>query len=116
MKEYIERYLELKETLTTALKEYVKDKSIPVDERWEAFIKADVAPIDGTYHDPDGIDWNKYTLYDDFYCDRYATIKANSILELCKDMASDEEGFEYDPVAIKEYFMDNFISGFINDW
>lgn len=115
MIEHIEQYLSIKETLTTALKEYVKDKSIPIDERWEAFIKADVAPIANTYHNPDGIDWNKYTLYDDFYCDKYATMTAQSLFELCEDKADDED-FEYDPEAVKEYFMENFISGFINNW
>ena len=39
MKEKIEEFLKQKEILKNELKEWVKDKSIPLKERWHLFIK-----------------------------------------------------------------------------
>jgi hypothetical protein len=81
MKEKIEQFLKEKESLIKEFKKWVKDKNIPLEERWDLFVKSGLGVHDNYYHKPKGIDWDKYTLYDDFYIDRYATISCDRMLE-----------------------------------
>lgn len=89
MKEEIEKYLafnkEWKDKFLPQFKEWCKDKSIPVDERWELFLKSGLGKEDGRYHRPNGLNWNKLSLYDDFYLDKYAWISVESMFNRAKE-------------------------------
>lgn len=116
MKHEIQSFLETKQNLINRFKAWVTDKSVPLEERWELFIKSDLGDISTYYENPPGIDWNKHTLYDDFYYDKYATCKAKDILERVQE---EEEKFSWDEnkeVEFKEFFLNKFLKGFINDW
>jgi len=116
MQKKIDEFNKLKASLIEEMKLWCVDKSIPLEERWKVFIESDLAPIDRWYHHPDGVDWDKVELYNDFYCDRYQTMEASSFVELCQDKINDKEDFECDLDKVKEYFLSEFISGFIHDW
>jgi hypothetical protein len=116
LKELISQHKKERELLIEKLKDYCKDRTIPLEERWELFIESDLGEIDNYYHEPDGINWNKYTLYDDFNCDKYATIDVKGMLKTCKKVLVDDENFTFDEVVFKEYFLNKFLKGFINDW
>lgn len=114
----INKYLDLQKKLKQDMKVWLKDGGVSFDLKWNTFIASELASIDSNYHHPDTIDWNKTTLYDDFYCDKYGTIKADSFIERCEELKNkNHEGFiNYDSDKVKQYFMDSFISGFINNW
>lgn len=102
-----------KKEIKRAVKDYVQDKTIPLEKRWEVFITSELGNHEGIYHNPDGINWNKNTLCDDFYMSRYEIITAVSFVEVAQDN-SEEKG--YDINAVKEYFLNEFLWSFENDW
>ena len=115
MKDELESFLDLKESVASNLKEWVKDKSIPLEERWELFIKSGLGVYDSFYHNFPGIDWNKKTLYDDFYMEKHTTRDVIYFL----DIIEGDDDIEWDnekDIAFKEYFLEKFIVGFENDW
>ena len=121
LKNKLEAFKELKQIALDLLKEVVTDKSIPLEDRWNCFIKSNLGEHSQWYKNPDGINWNKYTLYDDFHTDKYASITAESFVNICKDIISDQEedvdeGRKINLNEVKEYFMKNLLIGFTNDW
>lgn len=110
MKEKIENFLKLKEELKKELKEYVKDKKIPLEERWELFVKSKLGNHSRYYYEFEGIDWNRYTLYDDFYTDKYAQITVDAMLETARELE------DFDEIAFKKDVLNKFIYSFENDW
>ena len=116
MKDKIENILKDIEALKLQFKEWCKDKTVPLDERWEVFIKSDLGDIDDFYRNPPGINWNKKTLFDDFYTDKRSTLSANDMLNIIID---EPEKFDWDEekeIEFKESFLQDFCKGFINDW
>ena len=114
-KEFLAKFLEnfatKRDMLKAILFNYCNDRNNSFEGRKEIFLEAcnlDIFPIDGTYHNFDGVDWNKKTLFDDFYVDKYATFKVSNL-------DSFEEHIE-DIEAAYEYFMEKGIRGFINNW
>jgi len=100
--------------LKAELRTIIVDKSIPLEDRWNLFIESELGEHDGYYQEPPGINWNKKTLYDDFNCDKYNTLHVDIMLE----RALEGKMFETleDEIAFKEYFLENFIKSFQNDW
>ena len=116
MEKQITKMLKNIEDLKLQFKEWCKDKTIPVDERWKVFIKSDLGGIDGFYRDPPGIDWDKKTLHDDFYTEKRETLSADSMLEMIKDEPDEFDWDDKKEVEFKESFLQDFCKGFINDW
>ena len=77
MKEKIENFLELKSKITEELKEFVKDKSIPLEDRWSLFIESGLSSHKNCIQD-----FKTFNI-EDYHCnsDRYETIEVTSIIE-----------------------------------
>lgn len=78
MKNKIEEYLKLQETLREELRSWVLDEDVPLEERWEVFISSDLG--DHSY-------WieNFHPLLEKYYlnreCNRHETIEIYSVDE-----------------------------------
>ena len=114
MKQLIKERDTLLSAIDTQMKEIVTDQSIPLDERWELFISSDVGLKDSCYHEPDGINWDKMFLFDDFSISKYETVTAKSFVDQCEDKIKD--GKEIDLTEVKKYFLKHFVKSFKNDW
>lgn len=105
----------------------LKDKSIPLDERWEAFeilVNGNVFNKIETYGDGYidtlvRVDGKESTLYDNFYIERHETTKFPDMLEKILEPAWKTNEMEYTPESIvkwKEKVLASGNSGFTNDW
>jgi hypothetical protein len=106
MKEQIEELEELKLKITANLREWVKDKSISLDERWNLFFKSDLGDHK-TYHE------NFVNFKSDEYCNnlnRYKIIDLSNAINY-KNF-SDE--IQYDD--FRENVLNKFIKSFKWDW
>lgn len=116
-------FLTAKNQLELKIKTFVQDKSIPLVERWYIFIKSDLGEIKNSVCNPDGIDWDNTTLYDDFNCNKDGTTIVEEMLKQCLEFTTMEgdnyffkPNWKFDETAFKEYCLDNFMKGFINSW
>lgn len=100
------------------IKEYVQDKSIDLNDRWEVFCKAGnlgLIGINNTYFEPNGLNWDKLTLYDNFHIEKYKQYKVDNMLEQAfEDGLFEDE--EFDILKFKESCMQEFIFEAINYW
>ena len=110
--ERLEAFLEHKEEFKKVLRRVCVNKTIPVNERWEMFIKSDLGRIKSSFPCPDGCKNN-----DDFPM-LYSWEKYK--LVLIKDWLNDDEQNEVNHIidtdAFKEYFLERFEKGFKFDW
>lgn len=95
----------------------LKDKAIPLDDRWKAFIEMGEKvkmPI-ATYGDGfvEILDKN-LTMYDDFYVDRHQTVKYVNLYNQIKNL--DREIPEKNIAKWKEAVLQSGYGGFIHDW
>lgn len=108
MKEKIEEFLKQKQQLTPELKEWVKDKSIPLEERWEVFFKSELGE-NSTYYE------EFEHFFNEVYCNRlnkYQTLKLKDVEEYdWFPELSHEELIEF-----KEDVLSRFINSFKWDW
>lgn len=92
---------------------FIYDLKNNYEDRLEVYKKVNhLLPINPYYENFDGVDWNKSTLYDDFYCDKYSTFTFENLL----NFIDNKNEAILDPKAAIEYFMIKGIQGFINDW
>jgi len=112
----LKEIIDISTTLTEKVKTYVTNKEIPIEDRWEVLITYPSIPISNTYQNPEPIDWDRISLYDDFYVDKYATCTAEDFVEVCEDKQEEWNLSDDDITEIKEYFCQKFIRGFINNW
>lgn len=92
---------------------FIRDLENKYEDRLEVYKKVNhLLPINPYYENFDGVDWNKSTLYDDFYCGKYSTFTFEDLLNFIN---SKNEAI-LDPKAAIEYFMTKGIQGFINNW
>ncbi len=107
MKAKIVKFLVEKDKLTQELKEWVKDKSISLDERWEVFIESDLGTHKCSYED--------FAHFNsDMYCDdtrRGATIYLSDVEDTYFENNTLEEINEF-----KEDVLNSFIKSFEFDW
>lgn len=113
------------EFLKPLFEEYIKDKSIPLDERWETFKKANNGL---SYHKPFWVDFpgdeHEISWYDDFSIERYETVNLVQFLEdtlpeMIRDL--EEDGKDIDPTDTfyinfyerRKYLFSRFN---LNDW
>lgn len=120
MKDKIEEFLKTKEQLTEELKIWVKDKSIPLEERWEVFIKSELGEQSDFYEDFVHIESDEYNPDGHFHIDRHELITVQEILERAQEanyyskeiMLDTEEKI----IEFKEEVLSKFIYSFENDW
>lgn len=113
MKEEIELFLQNKDELTEKLKIWVKDKSIPLDERWDLFIKSDLGEH-SRY-----VERFNCKLGDHFVENlenKYETNNVSEILDFANYDPEDDSYSEEDIIEFKENVLDKFIKSFEFDW
>lgn len=110
----IDLFLHIKRLTKEEFIKFIQDtKHIPLDLRWNLYLKHGemLLSIDSYYFEPDGIDWNRHTLFDDFCCDKYATMTVDNMTKQIE-----EKNLEVNMNEYKESWMQKGIWGFINDW
>lgn len=118
MKEKIEQFLKEKEILTEELKEWVKDKSIPLEERWEVFVKSELGERISYYEQFEGVESDGY--YDNYYIEKYQTVTTGQLFEIASKPTYTNKEPELNTQEQKDSFredvLDKFIKSFENDW
>lgn len=93
------------------VKEFVQNKDNSLTERWNIFCKTgelNILPKDDSYFEPNGINWNEYSLYDNFGIDKY---QSYTVLDL-EEKALDSKIFQKDDedhIKFKESYLKEFI-------
>lgn len=100
-------FITTKETLKNELKIYCKDKSIPLDDRWECFIKSDLGNINRFSSKCKVL--RDMKLEDPMLFEKYST---NNYEDIIDNLVTDEDQIN----EIKEYALTAFEKGFIHDW
>ena len=121
---------EVKEQLTNAF----KDKSIPLDERWELFVKTPVHLKKNERHYVEFATFKEggydFQWYDDFYIERYETVNLVRVVEKVEKEMSyiGQHGYSTRPlfqsffdddnkiIRLKEEILQRGIGSFTNDW
>ncbi len=109
MKEKIEEALKSLENLKKEFKKWCKDKSIPLDERWNLFIKSKLGDHSSSYEDFDCKLGRDYT--DDLE-DKYLNHDVEDVLEYT-DLSNYEEK---EIIEYKENVLKSFIKSYTFDW
>jgi len=111
----IEQFLDEKAKLTKELQEWVVDKVIPLEERWNLFIKSGLGGHTWVYVDFD-------TDIGRDYCDdleqKYETHKVTDVLSWAEDQEDHEKPryTENQIIDFKESVLIKFIKSFDFDW
>ncbi len=113
MREIIETYIKGKELVISSLKDWVKDKNISLEERWEVFIKSDLGTKSKFIERFIGIDSDDYDQEGPIYLSKYEYISVEKLLDLAIEA---EVIFENDIILFKEDVLNRFIAGFKFDW
>lgn len=110
MRDKIKQLKKDKEKLTLELKEWVKDKSIPLDERWEVFFASDLGKHSSWIEDFVNLDSDDVASHRDM--DRSETVDLQDIRAY--GISSIESDEDYD--AFREDVLTKFIKSFEWDW
>lgn len=113
MHEELKRFKSLKKELTEYCSTYLKNKNLPLEDRWKLFVEnKNLFPIHSWILHFKDLDKNHIEYYDDFGYERYRTIEFDELVNCI------EEG-TYDNVNLnnlKEEMLLSGVSGFIFDW
>lgn len=102
----------------------IKDKSLPINARWDLYTKAVDAnylkDIDSCYFVPVLLNKENFTLYDNAYVDKYQTydythLIGDSILTKYMTNTLSKEEFERFS-ALREEILKDGHSAWVNDW
>lgn len=95
----------------------LKDTSVPLDERWEAFIKiSEKVKLPIQSYGDGFVDYlgDNMTLYDDFYIERHQTVKYVDMAEQFDEL---ETEISAENIAEwKEKVLQSGYGAFIHDW
>lgn len=115
LKLILEGYDLLTQDLTQKVKKFVRDKNIPLDDRWDIFVFSQLGESDNYI-----VRLNSYDM-DDYleYKQRHETIDLTDFVEeyLYERLDDDDEEINSEIVnAVKEEILDLFIKEFKFDW
>lgn len=107
------QHIEIHKEYCGFFKKVIANQFYPLDLRWNLYLKygRQYLPISDWLFKPNGISLDKYSLYDDFHCDRYATITVDTITKRIETSK-----FDVDMDLYKESWLQEGIWGFINSW
>lgn len=93
---------------------FVQDLSKPLDERWDLFCAVGMGSHSSYYVDFKALDefHGKISWYDDYYLERYSTMKMDRLVRCFREKNPPEELI----VQLKEEILEKFIWSFENDW
>lgn len=106
MKTKLDEYLTHKALFKSELKAFCHDKSIPLDERWDAFIKSELGEISPYSSNCKII--GRMIVSDEIDIEKYSTHEYNDIIKELSDQAR--------MISIQEYALEKFEKGFTYDW
>lgn len=106
MLEKVESFLKYKVDFEKEFKVYCKDKTVPLEVRWECFIKYDLGDI-RSFTPPCKVIRN-IIHEDELYFEKYSTNYYVHIIDDIDDIKLKNN--------VKEYALKNFELGFIHDW
>jgi len=109
MKEKIEKFLEEKKLLTEKLKLWVVDKSIPLGERWDLFIKSELG-IEEPYIIDFDCEMDKQYIEELEY--KYSTHNTGDIVK----WLDEGQYTEIQIIEFQEEVLEKFIKSFKFDW
>jgi hypothetical protein len=115
MREKIENFLKEKSELRNELKQFVQDKSKPLNERWEIFVQSELGEKKSYFETFDHKIGEKYV---DLLEDKYSTHTVKNILDTIDDL-NEEENWNFtdeDINSFKEKVLEKFIWSFKFDW
>lgn len=113
MKEKIEDALKVLKECKEEFKQWVKDQSVPLDERWNLFIQSKLGDHRHYYERFANFPSDGY--YDDFFWDRHMTITVDNMYEA----GLDREGYldtQDKADEFREDVLRQFIYSFNIDW
>lgn len=129
MKQKILDFFKLRDEIESVVKQYVQDKSIPLNERWEIFEQSGfgehqcwIKHLDSLHDD--------IVMYDGLvHADRMQSISVFTIIERYEDDMEDLDDeekndpdenkwlkYKFDPITFKEECLAKFIKGWDYDW
>lgn len=113
-----DRRREALDSILNNIKGILKDESIPVDDRWDFYIKVEQdLPIYSSYFDVDldiGGERKEVSYYEDLYCDRYQTISFSKIINTLMYVYNNHPKEAIDD--LKNRILISGYGGCINDW
>lgn len=112
IKEKVEEFLDLQNDLRIELKEYVKDKSISLDERWELFITCELGDREPYCESFESFDYDNFYATYEFSRDEEITSE-----DIIYRLSKDSEQYLYTTLDdVKEEILDKFLYSFKFDW
>lgn len=108
----IELFNKAKENIKSDLKNFVVDKSYPLNERWDLFIESDLGEHTNYYAEFEGINSDRY--YDDFYIEKYETVQVKYLLK--RGIEKQILDSDYKINMFKEDVLTQFIKSFEYSW
>lgn len=116
MKDKIQKYEEDGQRLKDEVKQFVQDKTKPLEERWEIFCLAEMGERGDWVEDFDSLNkvyGGEVSWYDDFCVERMQTVYLTNVLDTLtsKDNITEEQINEF-----KEEVLQKFIWSFEFDW
>jgi hypothetical protein len=136
LRELVKELLENQTGVEVALRAWVKDKSVPLEERWEVFVMSGLGECGRyVYGGFKEIEVNFFIYDGRYHCERYQTVLLAEVIERegeeNADFEEDENGemlFDKDGEAVltkeakesvdamKEIVLKDFIHSFVYDW
>lgn len=114
MTETIDHFIIHKDLVREKLKIWVRDTSIPLQQRWETFIKSGLGTEDVFIN---RLDDNKVmSTYIDCLDERYTTEYVDSILNWAVELRTDYDFTNEDIDEFKQDVLNNFLKSFKHDW
>ena len=110
MKKEIEELEKLKLKITTNLKEWVKDRSISLDERWNLFFKSNLGDHKNWIEDFKNLDSDDLVKSRDY--NRHETVYLEDLKEYGVESIESDENYN----EFREDVLSKFIKSFEWDW
>lgn len=112
----LKKFKEMEKDIIEYLTKYIKNKSIPVDERWELFKQnSERFPIHTWILHFEELEKNDIEYYDTFGYERYTTVDICDMIEsLDDDFNSDDDDIDFN--KLKEEILQRGYSRFVLDW
>lgn len=128
-KDQILNFFKLRDNIELVVKEYIQDKSIPLDDRWEIFEKSGFGCEKSWIQHLESLN-DDIVMYDGLvHADRHQAVSVFEILERYYEHKEDFEKksynadkylewqkYKFDPVAFQEECLEKFVKGWVYDW
>lgn len=107
MKEKVEQFIASRDTLKKELIKFCKDESVPLQERWEIFVKADLGDMSRWTTNCKPI--NDIMEVDEMEFEKYSS-------QTYADIIGDWEDDDKRKIEVQKYALSEFEKGFTHDW